>query len=916
MKRFLKSTILACSLLISGCGGSNPTPGKTTPAPVTPTPTPTPSEVKTLTNLSLNKTVLSYQVGDKIDLSDVSATLEFSNGEQETYQYVDFASQEISVTLSFDNKTKEISGNFDVAGNWTLSANKGQFSDSLTILVNEQGVVTISKIEVTKTKTEYTVNDSVSYGDVRVKLTYSNGTTKENIRTSALSNYDLAKKMTFNGEDYKSNKYLYAGTYTIVVYSTENEKLQGSVDVIVSPLTITSLSLSKTNRTYFVGDILDLSDVAVTLKYSNGTSSSIGYDDLAQANVVLECYFNDAIYDVKNAFSETGFYTLVASLEEDASMFSSLEISVQNDEISAISASKTTKAYAPGETIDYSDLTCTITYLSGKYYQVKYANFAQNNLTVTLSLNGSAVALDSTLEEGSYTLTVSLKETTLTSTLTINVREPGSLTKTEMQSTYQTYGGTNAYGCDYSPSKGKTKLLIVPVWFTDSSTYINTSKKADVRSAIQNAYLGTTSSTGWHSVKSFYETESVGALEMTGVVTDWYECGQQSSSFYSSSQGGNNTLALVSSAVEWYFGKTTADARTSFDCDRNGYLDGVMLIYGAPDYSATGKDSASNMWAYCYWTDGEQNVNNPGECVFFWASYDFMFSSSDAQTITGKSSYGSGDTSHCTIDAHTFIHEMGHVFGLEDYYDYSSRYNPAGGFSMQDCNVGGHDPFSVMALGWASPYIPEESCTITINDFQSSHDLILLTPSWNSYDSPFDEYILLELYTPTGLNKFDTDYCYSGRYPQGSSTPGIRVWHVDARLVYINSSNVKNNEIVNVTTSQITTNPNYQSDYGVLSAFSNTYYSSDVEGYCSILGKNYADWNLLQLIRNTSSGSYKPSDDFSSSSLFKQGDTFTMSKVSGQFKNSGKLNSNQNLGWSFTVDSLSSSSATITLTRA
>ena len=38
-----------------------------------------------------------------------------------------------------------------------------------------------------------------------------------------------------------------------------------------------------------------------------------------------------------------------------------------------------------------------------------------------------------------------------------------------------------------------------------------------------------------------------------------------------------------------------------------------------------------------------------------------------------------------------------------------------------------------MAFGWSDPYIPTETCEITINDFQSSHDLILLTP--NSFNS-------------------------------------------------------------------------------------------------------------------------------------------------------------------------------------
>ena len=80
----------------------------------------------------------------------------------------------------------------------------------------------------------------------------------------------------------------------------------------------------------------------------------------------------------------------------------------------------------------------------------------------------------------------------------------------------------------------------------------------------------------------------------------------------------------------------------------------------------------------------------------------------------------------------------------------------------------------------SSNYIPNN--IITIGDFATTHDIILLTPEWNSYDSAFDEYILLELYTPTGLNKFDTDYQYSGRYPQGLNLCGVRMWHVDARL--------------------------------------------------------------------------------------------------------------------------------------
>ena len=329
-----------------------------------------------------------------------------------------------------------------------------------------------------------------------------------------------------------------------------------------------------------------------------------------------------------------------------------------------------------------------------------------------------------------------------------------------------------------------------------------------------------------------------------------------------------------------------------------------MLIYGAPDYSAA-NSSYENLWAYCYWLQGTASTSSPKANAFFWASYDFMYGSSTATSRAGTS-YNGGDTSHCNVDSHTFTHEMGHVFGLDDYYDYSGNYNPAGGFSMQVYNVGGHDPYSVMALGWADPYIPTTSGSLTIGAFQTTHDLILLTPSWNSYDSPFDEYMLLELYTPTGLNAMDSTYTYSGNYPLGPSTTGIRLWHVDARLTTYSGSSYSTSLHSNVSLNNI------------YHAMSNTYYSSEVANYISPLGSSYANYNLLQLIRNSSSEDYTPTADFTASNLFTNGQNFSMSNVAGQFVNSGKLNSNINLGWTFSVvinGSGENATATITFTK-
>ena len=526
-----------------------------------------------------------------------------------------------------------------------------------------------------------------------------------------------------------------------------------------------------------------------------------------------------------------------------------------------------------------------------------YNNSSTKNVTSSSSFSGYNMHT-----AGDYIVTVSYSENDVTKTTSysLSVVEKGVISKTHLSYTYDDYMSNNIYRLDNCPLSGSPKLLIIPVWFTDSDTYILTSKKETVRSDIQKAYLGSNSETGWRSVKTYYEEESQNKMSLTGTVSGWYNCGYSVSEVGDKNNGQSVTTAMVSSAVDWYFDTyNTSDSKSNYDTNGDGYLDGVMLIYAAPDYASLSNSSLSNLWAYCFWTQPSSagTASNPIPNVFFWASYDFMYNGSKAYTQTGKSSYGHGDTSHCNIDAHTFIHEMGHVLGLEDYYDYSDyNYHPAGGFSMQDYNVGGHDPYSVMAYGWADPYIPTESMTITINDFQSSHDLILL--SNHSVTTPFDEYLLLELYTPTGLNELDSTYSYNGGYPKGPTTPGIRLWHVDARLAY--TSDWENWYLTN--------NPTKGNVHHLMS----NSYDGD---HASIFSSDYYNYNILQLIRNDTYETYTPSSTLSSSSLFKQSNSFSQSAYSSQFVDGTDLNNGSPLGWTFTVNSLSSSSATITLTK-
>lgn len=586
-----------------------------------------------------------------------------------------------------------------------------------------------------------------------------------------------------------------------------------------------------------------------------------------------------------------GDTVIEAISKQNSSIKGKFELSVIEPTLISISI-KTRPAtirYYEGDHFNPAGLVVKTNYSNGSSKDVAYSSSTKSDFSFSPSLS-TALTLDDDL----VTITYKGKATTQS----IVVREEGTIDKIPVNYTYDDYTSNNYYLIDNCPLVGNPKLLIIPIWFNDSNNFISTSKKSAVRQDIQKAYTGSTTDTGWHSVKTYYETESNHNITLSATVADWYNI-NESYLTYAPKSALYNTASLVEKASNAYFTNHSSDSRKNYDSNGDGYLDGVMLIYAAPDYQALANESYENLWAYCYWLQNYSNKNNPTANAFFWASYDFLYGS-NATSKTGHN-YSRGYTEHgVTIDTHCFIHEMGHVFGLEDYYDYSRQYTPAGGFSMQDSNVGGHDPYSVMAYGWADPYIPDRSMTISLGDFQSTHDVILLAnhdvfnPDDNYKFSPFDEYLLIEYFTPTGLNEFDTTYSYLDYYPDGSTVPGIRLWHVDARLT-------KNGSF---TESSITTIPTDN----VTHLVSNSYDGDSASPY----GANY---NLLQLIRNNTSITYRPNDNFNDGNIFKAGDSFNMSTYASQFVKGDKMNDGKALGWSFTIDSITEAGATITLTK-
>ena len=539
-------------------------------------------------------------------------------------------------------------------------------------------------------------------------------------------------------------------------------------------------------------------------------------------------------------------------------------IDVIAKELDSISISNARKTYVLGS--EFSPVFSCVAHYTGGYEEV---------VTPT-AVDYSAV---NTSVEGTYPVNISYTFNDVTKDTSYNVKVIDNPVYEAQSLTYNVNDlyRERTYGW-YCPHTGTVKSLVIPVYFTDSASYLDDEgvSKATVLTDLRKAFFGDEGEDGWNSVKSYYYKVSGGTFNLNGTVSEWFEPGHPSS--YYTTQSRINEL--VNECVSWYFDNHEDDIRT-YDSDSNGVFDSLNIIYGRPDFDRE-KDPED---LSVYWgkicsqsTPIVDSVGGDPDVKFhMWASFTSLYE----------------DKEHGVIDSHVFCHETGHTFGLEDYYDYGNNdYRPVGGATMMFHNTHQQDPFSTLTLGWSKVIIPETDCVIELEDFQSSHQTILLSPNPESVNSPFEEYILVELYAPNGVNEFDSTYKWKGFYTNGPTEPGIRLWHVDARLAE------KIEETYTLTDNVLSEN------YSVY-AFSNTW----GENHGSVMGEDYYDYSLLFELRNDKTITYKPTKTdenvmASDATLFHDGDTFTMSDYASQFVNGSKLDNGKDLGWKISVESI------------
>jgi M6 family metalloprotease-like protein len=464
------------------------------------------------------------------------------------------------------------------------------------------------------------------------------------------------------------------------------------------------------------------------------------------------------------------------------------------------------------------------------------------------------------------------------------------------------------------PSTGKVNLLVIPVVFDD---YKGNATEA-VREDIYQTFFGDPSDTSWESLASYYYKSSYGQLLINGTVAPWYDSGYTTSEFSQLKFSGASSYAksweptwnIVEDATAWYAKSYSSDL-SEFDSNNDNVVDAIWFVYSAPDVTNNSSLDSTDFWAYTYsdLLSYETAMNNGGKsstCIPFrysWASYDFMRA-------------GYGDSGR---DAHTYVHETGHLMGLDDYYvssttsTYPNNYGPMGRLDMMDYNIIDHDAYSKFALGWIKPYVVTGTTSITLEPSSTTGQAILLpttTDGWNG--SAFDEYMLLEFYTPTLLNKQDSLAAYPDNKTQGFTENGIRIYHVDSRLALLTGSSVSySDKVVRETSTSASytmvahgNGAGYNANMGTTLAFRLVQ-----EMDCTKKRNFDTDYETI-----TSGGKTKRLGcTADNSTLFQAGDSFSFSTYSGSFP-TARMNDGNAFPFTVNFSTMSSISIQVDIT--
>lgn len=312
-------------------------------------------------------------------------------------------------------------------------------------------------------------------------------------------------------------------------------------------------------------------------------------------------------------------------------------------------------------------------------------------------------------------------------------------------------------------AQGEVTALVVPVYWQDQPENATDEALDELYAALGRVQDENGAETDYSanranslSLSAYYDIVSYGQHRVSSFVTDWYAAPWD--------YAEKETIQVLydteftDALYEWVM-DTYADMDWSrFDADGDGFFDSVILVNMGQSDSDT-----MEFGSYAY-----AQLLSPG----------YTGEGAGIQSKSAIKNFVSMNSSFLSNNA--LIHEYAHGSGLVDYYDVTySGIDAVGGFDMQPSSLGDWNAYSKYAVGWIEPTVVSdlaqgESIDITIGSLAATGDAVVIPAAGNDFDGPFDEYILIDLFTDEGANEFDAAaYGLDG-------VAGVRISHVSS----------------------------------------------------------------------------------------------------------------------------------------
>ena len=407
------------------------------------------------------------------------------------------------------------------------------------------------------------------------------------------------------------------------------------------------------------------------------------------------------------------------------------------------------------------------------------------------------------------------------------------------------------------------------------------------------------------SLSTYYKYNSYGKISMEYYFY-YFDTGMGCKEAYDYTEDSSKAVGLLHEAFKEFQQNYNGDLK---DWDRNGdgFVDMLYFISGEDPCKTVGDGTKY----YIYGSGAAPTESNPPDPekpairTYAKLTYDGLLEETIPGTALG--------------DFRNLLHETGHIFGLEDYYN-SRRYEdenyfePLGSFDMQDSDMGDWNVYSRFAAGWLDPYVidgSQDEVTLRIGCSSRVPDAILIPTGagWNG--TAFDEYIMVDVLAPYAGNAFDWEGLCEKPLVKSDDPRlggGVRVYHVDSRLVRVEIGSPNLYQAVDTYDEllQVTQEEGFNK-HGIW--LWQRFWNSD--GIDPTLPGDPRGMHMIEIVPSDGSGRFrgkdpimywKAMDTLLVNDLYGPGDVFSMEACSGSFFNAPLMNNGSTFDYEVEVN--------------